>query len=97
MKTGSKVKFSLKEYTSKLIASFQPIASKQKTLLVNEIQEDLYVGADENILSTIISGLLSNVLGQKNRRLCQPEQFNLVRYFNYFLLSTGLNITAVFF
>jgi signal transduction histidine kinase len=46
-----------------LLQDLQPLAEKSATALVNQVPDDLDVGADANLLRRILQNLISNAIG----------------------------------
>ncbi len=59
----------LRQLVGKLIKGIQPAASRQNSLIVNDISPAIYVTTDANLLATVINNLLA-VIVTRNHSSC---------------------------
>jgi hypothetical protein len=60
--TNTNNQVSIHQLVNKLQANLLPYAVKKRSFIINDVEEDLCVAADENVLSFIVGGLLSNTI-----------------------------------
>ena len=60
--TTSNSQVSIYQLVNKLQTSLLPHAVKKRSFIINDVEKDLCVAGDENMLSFIVSGLLSNAI-----------------------------------
>jgi len=82
---------SLKLLVEQLILSFQPIAVRHGSVILNDVPVDLYVNADKDILVKVISSLLSSVISSSRNSYIR---INTKRYNNIILLHLKDSNTA---
>lgn len=60
--TNPNSQVSIYHLVNKLQANLLPHAVRKRSFIINDVEKDLCVAADENMLSFIVSGLLSNTI-----------------------------------
>ncbi|MBS1917501.1 MAG: HAMP domain-containing histidine kinase [Bacteroidetes bacterium] len=58
----SDAQFSLHKLADKLIVSLLPKTTLQKSIIINDIGDDLYTNADQQLLASVVSSLLDNAI-----------------------------------
>lgn len=53
---------SLNQLVSRLLDSYIPLAVAKNSFIINDVQRDLQVKADEQVLSLVVSNLLTNAI-----------------------------------
>lgn len=51
----------LQQLAARLVQSFLPVATRNKNHFINDIPDDLFIGADPELVASILSGLLGTV------------------------------------
>ena len=72
----------VKRLVSKLLSQFQPIAVRSSSFILNDVPDDFYVHTNKEMLTTIISSLLTAVI-RKSVNSC--IRVNIKRYNNIVL------------
>jgi len=54
-------KLALDRLVASLLPRFQPVAVNRRSFFVNDIPQNFYIDADENMLATVIGSLLNSV------------------------------------